>query len=76
MLVDEIVRDHERPVILHIRRRHLQQARAAIRKLCSAHPGGCQQEARNKNQSLQYVISRFQFTFRLLLSSGTAHTGS
>ena len=33
ILIQKVIRYHERPVILHVRRRHLQQARAAVREL-------------------------------------------
>ena len=46
MFVQEVVRDHERPVLLHLRRRHLQQPRAAVRELRvgwgGAQQGECQ----------------------------------
>ena len=44
MLVQEVVRDHERPVLLHFRRRHLQQPRATVRKLGVGRAGAQQGE--------------------------------
>ncbi len=56
MLVQEVVRDHERPVLLHLRRRHLQQPRAAVRELRMGQAGAQQGECQGQEGCQEYVI--------------------
>ena len=56
MLVQEIVRNHERPILLHLRRRHLQQPRAAVRELRVGRAGAQQGECQGQEVSQEYVV--------------------
>ena len=59
VLVQVVIRYHECAIILHIRRRHLQQARAAVGKL-GARYTRARQDENNDQKWLYYCLDCFQ----------------
>lgn len=61
VLVEVVVGDHHRPVRLHVRRGHLQEAGAAVRELGPGRRHRQQQGREGQQTASQYVRVRFQF---------------
>ena len=80
MLVQEIVRNHERPVLLHLRRRHLQQPSTTISELGAGRPGAQQGECQGQEGYQECVIvchrlQRSQVLTKLLHGGRIQKTG-